>query len=73
MIAKDVDHVSHGMFPYATSTGISLMIILVRRLFVPYFSLIGGVHAPHEMVPAPMERLALSEKPGVFLFCEGYG
>ena len=49
------------------------MIHLFSGLFVPEFSLIGGVHAQYEMVLAPMEKLALVAKPGVLLFCEGSG
>ena len=40
-------------------------------LFAPDFALIGGVHVPHEVILTPMEGIALSAKPRVFLFCEG--
>ena len=73
MIAEDVNHGSHGLFPLADAAGRFLMSLLVSDLFVTDFSLIGGVHTPHNMVLAPMERLALSAKPWVFIFCEGSG
>ena len=44
------------------------MIRPASSLFVPDFSLIRGVYAPHEMLLAPMERLALSAKPGCSFF-----
>ena len=70
MISKDVDHGRHGLFPRAASAGRFIVILPVSGLFLPDFSLIGGVHAPHKMVLAPMERLSLSEKPGVLIFCD---
>ena len=68
MIAEDVDHGSHGLFPRAAAAGIFLVILPVIGLFVPDFALIGGVYAPHEVILTPMESLAISAKPGVFLF-----
>ena len=73
MIDEDVDHGRHGLFPCDTTAGKFLVIIPVSGLFVTNFALIVGVHAPHEMVPAPMEMLDLSAKPRVFIFCEGSG
>ena len=49
------------------------MIQPVSGMFVPDFAIIGVVHAPHEIILAPMERLAFSAKPRVFLFYEGSG
>ena len=73
MIAKDVDHGSHGMFPgaAAAAAGRFLVIIPFGGLFAPDFALIGGVHAPYDVMLTPMEGLALSAKPRVLLFCEG--
>ena len=71
MIAKYVDHSSHGVFPRAASAGRFPVILPFRGLFAPYFALIGGVKAPHEVMLTPMEGLALSVKPRVFLFLEG--
>ena len=73
MIVEDVDHGSHGLLHLADDAGWCPASLLVRGLFVPDLALVGGVHAPHKMVLAPTERLALSVKPGVFLFCEGSG
>ena len=73
MISEDVYHGSHGLFPRDAVAGRFLVIFPVSGLFVPDFALIGGVHVPHEMMLTPTERLALSAKPGVFLFCEGSG
>ena len=73
MISKDVDHGSHGLLPRDDAAGRFLVIHPFSNLFVPEFALIGGVHAPHEMVLAPMEMIALTEKSGVFPFCEGSG
>ena len=68
MIAKDVNHGSHGLFTHAAATGRFIVIHPVSGMFVTDFAIIGGVHAPHEMMFTPMERLALSDKPGVLLF-----
>ena len=73
MIAKDVNRGRHGLFPRAASAGGFLVIQPVSGMFVPDFAIIGVVHAPHEIILAPMERLAFSAKPRVFLFCEGSG
>ena len=54
MIAEDVDYVIHGLFPPAAAAGGFLVILPVRGLFVTYFSLIGGLHAPHEVMLTPM-------------------
>ena len=72
MIDKDADHGSHGLFPIDTAAGRFLVILPVSGLFVPNFALIGGVHAPHEVMLTQIEGLADSAKPRVFLFCEGY-
>ena len=68
MISKNINNGSHGLFPSAAAAGSFLVIHLVSGLFVPDFALIRGVHKLHEMVLTLMERLALSAKPGVFLF-----
>ena len=47
MIAEDVNHVSHGLFPRAAASGKFLVILPVSGLFVPNFALIVGVHTPH--------------------------
>ena len=60
MIAKDIDHGSHGLFPRAVAAGRFLVILLFSGLFDPDFALIGGVHAPHEVVLKPMKRLPKS-------------
>ena len=73
MIAKDVDHGSHGLFPLVASSGWFPVGLPFSGLFVPNLALIVSVHTPHNMVLAPMERLALSAKPWVFIFCEGSG
>ena len=54
MIAKDVDHGSHGLFPRVAAAGRFLVILPVRGLGLPNFALIGGVHAPHEVMLTPM-------------------
>ena len=73
MIAKDIDHGSHGLFPRAVATGRFLVILPLNGLFAPDLALLGGVHAPHEVMLTPMKRLALSAKPRVFLLCECSG
>ena len=73
MISKYVNHGSHGIFPRADAAGSFLVILPVSGLFIPDFSLIRGVHAPHKVMLTPMERLASSAKHGMLLFCEGYG
>ena len=71
MIARDVNHGSHGLFPRSVSAGRFLVILPFDGLFDPNLALIGGVHAPHEVILTPMKGLALSDKPRVFLLCEG--
>ena len=71
MIAKDVDHGSHGLFPCDTAAGRFLVILPFGGLFDPDFALIGGVHAPHEVMLKQTEGLALSAKPRVLIFREG--
>ena len=71
MIAKDINHGSHGLFPHAVATGRFLVILPLNGLFAPDLALIRGVHAPHEVMLTPMEGLAISAKPRVLLFCEG--
>ena len=73
MIAKDVDHGSHGLFPRAVAAGRFLVILPLNGLFAPDLALLGGVHAPHEVMLTPMKSLALSAKPRVFLIREGSG
>ena len=73
MISDDVDHGIHGLFPCAVAAGSFLVIIMVSGLFVTNFALIGCVHEPHEVMITPMSRLSVSDKHGVFLFCEGSG
>ena len=72
MIAKDVDHGSHDMFPRDVSAGRFLLILPFSGLFATDFALIGGMHAPHEVMLTPMEGLVLSAKLRLFLFHEGY-
>ena len=72
MIAEDVNHGSQGMFPHAAAAGRFLVILPFGGLFPPEFALIGGMHAPHEVMLTQIEGLADSAKPRVFLFCEGY-
>ena len=69
MVDKDIDSGSHGLLPRAASAGRFPVIIAVGGLFFTSLALIGGVHAPHEMVLAPMKRLALGNKTGVILLC----
>ena len=73
MIAKDIDHDSHGLFPRAVAAGRFLVIIPLNGLFAPDLALLGGVHAPHEVMLTTMKRLALSAKPRVFLLRECSG
>ena len=73
MIAEDVDHGIHCMFPRAAAAARFLVIIPFGGLFAPEFSLIRGVHTPHEVMLTPMKRLALSAKPRVFLLRECSG
>ena len=71
MIPRDVNHGSHGLFPRAVAAGRFLVILPLNSLFAPNLALLGGVHAPHEVMLTPMKGLALSDKPMVFLLCEG--
>ena len=71
MIAEDVDHGSHGLLPCAAAAGMFLVILPFVGLFAPNFALIGGVHAPHEVMLTPTEGLAISAKPRVFLLRKG--
>ena len=73
MIAKGINHGSHGLFPRAVATGRFLVILPLNGLFAPDFALLGGVHTPHEVMLTPMKRLALSAKPRVFLLRECSG
>ena len=69
MIAKYSDHGIHGLFPCDVSSGWFPVSLAVSGLFFTDLTMVGGVHAPHNMVLAPMERLALSAKTGVLFFC----
>ena len=73
MIAKDVNHGSHGMFPRAVAAGRFLVILPLNGLFDPNLALLGGVHAPHEVMLTLMKRLSLSDTPRVFLLCKCSG
>ena len=48
-----------------------LVILPFNGLFAPNLALIGGVHAPYEVMLTPMKGIALSDKPRVFLLSEG--
>ena len=50
-----------------------VLMLLVSGLFVLGFALIEGVHTPHDVILTPMKSVAISTKPGVLLFCEGFG
>ena len=71
MIAKYVDHGSHGLFPRAVASGRFLVILPLNSLFAPNLALLRGVHAPHEVMITPMKGLGLSAKPRVLLLREG--
>ena len=73
MISEDINHGSHGLFPRAVTTGRFLVILPLNGLFAPDLALLRGVHTPHEVMLTPMKRLALSEKPRVFLLRECSG
>ena len=73
MIAKDVDHGSHDLFPCAVACGKFLVILPLNGLFALNLALLGGVHAPHEVMLTPMKGLALGAKSRVFLLREGSG
>ena len=73
MVVEDVDHGSHGLLPHDTVAGRFTVGLAVGGLFVANLALVGGVHAPHKMVLAPMEGISLSSKPGVFILREGFG
>ena len=60
------------MFLRSSSAGTLVLVgFAVGGLLESYLALSGGVHAPTEMVDAPVERLALVAEPGMILFGEG--
>ena len=73
MIAKDIDHGSHSLFPRVVAAGRFLVILPLNSLFTPDLALLGGVNAAHEVMLTPIKRLALSAKPRVFLLRECSG
>ena len=54
MISEDAGHGSHGLFPCAATAGWCPVSLVVRGLFVYDLELVRGVHAPYNMVLAPM-------------------
>ena len=72
MVAKHVDHGGHGLFLRSASAGaLALVGFAIFGLFQSDFAHRGGVHTPHEVVDAPIERLAFVVETGVVLLREG--
>ena len=73
MIALDVDHGSHGLFPHSAANLWFPVSLPVGVILFSDLSLVGGVQSSHNRMLITMEMLDVSAKPGMFLFHDGSG